>query len=132
MFPEMADRVNEAETPYILWFFLCDAFESAYDQPRNESLIERIYSYSDWCMDQPEGATAADDLATCVAVSFYEHIPTHPKARADMPRWFKLTDFLGMEKLFKYHLTHEEFEALKQYFIEHRTMYVDRFKGRSQ
>ena len=33
-----------------------------------------------------------------------------------------------MEKLFHYHLTDPEFEALKEYFSEHPDMYVDRFR----
>ncbi len=127
MFPELADEVREAETPYMLWSSLCKAFDCAYGTPRDEPLIERIFRYSDWCFDQPQGKTARDDLTTCVAVSFYEHIPQHPEARADMPRWFTLQDFLGMEKLFRYHLSDAEFDALRQYFVEHQEMYVDRF-----
>ncbi len=126
MFPELAQGVREAETPYLLWSELFDAFECAYGPPRNESLIKRVYAYADWCIDLPQGETAEDDLSTCVAVSFYEHIPQHPDTRADMPRWFSLRDFLGMEKLFRYHLSDGEFEALKQHFVEHQDMYVDR------
>ena len=128
MFPELAAAVREAETPYTLWSELCDAFDSAYGPPRDESLVERIYRYADWCIDQPQGETADDDLTTCVAVSFYEHIPEHPEARADMPRWFSLEDFLGMEKLFRYHLSDAEFDALMKYFSEHQGMYEDRFR----
>src|SRR3989442_12502414 len=93
MFPELAATVREAETPYNLWSDLCDVFNLAYGPPRDDSLVERIYRYADWCIDQPQGKTAEDDLTTCVAVSFYEHIPEHPVARADMPRWFWLEDF---------------------------------------
>ncbi len=128
MFPELADRVRTAKTPYLLWFELRDAFESAYGSPRDESLIERIYRYADWCIDQPRGQTAKDDLATCVSVSFYEHIPECPAARADMPRWFLLEDVLGMEKLFRYHLSETEWQDLRRYFSDHRGMYVDRFR----
>jgi hypothetical protein len=39
-----------------------------------------------------------------------------------------LDDLLGMEKLFRYHLSDAEFQALKQYFSEHQDMYVDRFR----
>ncbi len=127
IFPELADSVREAETPYLLWSDLYDAFEIAYGPPRDESLIKRVYGYADWCIDQRQGETAEDDLVTCVAVSFYEHIPQHAEARADMPRWFTLQDFLGMGKLFRYNLSDAEFEALKQHFIEHQDMYVDRF-----
>jgi len=38
-FPELVSRFDEADTPYLLWFELHDAFERAYEQsPRDESL----------------------------------------------------------------------------------------------
>ena len=39
MFPELAYRFEEAESPYQLWFELLMAFNHAYDQtPRDEAL----------------------------------------------------------------------------------------------
>lgn len=76
----------QADTPYLLWFELREAFERVYEEsPRGELLIRRIYQYSDWCCSQPRGKTAEDNPLTCVAVCFYEHIPTHTAAREDMP-----------------------------------------------
>src|SRR4051812_24225798 len=91
MFPELADVISEAETPYILWLWLRLAFEKAYEaSPRDESLIARAYAYADWCARSPRGKMASDDLLTCVAVCFWEHIPEYPAVSADMPRWFTL------------------------------------------
>ena len=116
MFPELDSRFEEADTPYLLWFELREAFERAYEQaPRGESLIRRIYQYSDWCVDQPQGQTAEDDLTTCVAVCFYEHIPQHPAAREDMPRWWKPEDLAGERSIFSYHLSAEQFTELRNY-----------------
>jgi hypothetical protein len=121
LFPELIARFEETDTPYLLWFELQTAFEQAYaSTPRNESLIKRVYAYADWCCAQPRGRTAEDDLATCVAVCFYEHIPQHPAARADMPRWFKYEDFVTMEQIFRHHLTESEFNDLKRHFQQHR------------
>ena len=48
MFPELTARFEAADTPYLLWFELRDAFERACHQtPRDELLITRIYQYSD-------------------------------------------------------------------------------------
>jgi hypothetical protein len=116
MFPELIARFEDADTPYLLWFELRDAFEHAYEQtPRDESLIGRIYKYSDWCCDQPRGATAPDDLLTCVAVCFYEHIPENPSAREDMPRWWRPEDLAGLRSVFQYNLSVEEFSELKNF-----------------
>jgi hypothetical protein len=115
MFPELLSHFEDADTPYLLWFELREAFERAYDKtPCDESLIRRIYQYSDWCADQPRGRTAEDDLLTCVAVCFYEHIPLHPDAREDMPRWWRADD-LREPSVFQYHLSDEEFRELRSF-----------------
>jgi len=124
MFPELAGRFEEAATPYLLWFELREAFERAYEQsPCDESIIRRIYQYSDWCVAQPQGQTATDDLTTCVAVCFYEHIPKHPGARADMPRWWRAED-LREPSIFQYHLSDEEFRELRS-FLERESHRYD-------
>lgn len=127
-FPELRQRFDdyECDTPYLVWFQLRDAFTHAYDQsPRDDALIRRVYDYAFWCTETASrGETAEDDLLTCVAVSFLEHIPQHPLARADMPRWFSYEDFMGSEQIFRYHLSDQAFADLKQYFHEHKDMYT--------
>ena len=103
-FPELSVlfRENECDTPYLLWFELRDQFHKPYEAPINRDLINRIYRYADWCCEQPQGETAEDDLATCVAVSFYEHIPESERAIEDMPTWFTLKDVIAMKDIFSY------------------------------
>ncbi|MHA3774510.1 hypothetical protein ACXR0O_23545 [Verrucomicrobiota bacterium sgz303538] len=131
-FPELRQQFDEYEcdTPYLIWFELRYAFEKAYEQsPPDEALIRRIYEYAFWCAeDAPRGETAEDDLLTCVCVCFFEHIPQHPLARADMPRWFPFQDFMASEQIFRYHLTDAEFTALKEYMEQHQDLYVPRTK----
>ena len=123
MFPELVARFEEADTPYLLWFELREAFERAYEQsPRDGSLIHRIYQYSDWCADQPRGETAQDDLLTCVAVCFYEHIPAHPTAREDMPRWWRAED-LREPSIFQHHLSDEQFRELRSFLARESHRY---------
>lgn len=128
MFPELASRFDAGGSPYSLWLELRGAFEEAYDKtPPDESLITRIYRYSVWCCDQPRRETAEDDLLTCVSVSFYEHIPLHPKARQDMPRWWQSQDFDdgpdGRPNILRYHLTAERFEELRQFLDKEKDRY---------
>lgn len=119
MFPELRDRIQAAENPYALWNDLITPFEDAYIcQPPDRSLIDRVYGYARWCEDQPRGETAANDLLTCVAVCFYEHIPTHPLARKDMPNWFTWEQFTRGREAFKYHLGGEQFAELETVFAE--------------
>lgn len=129
LLPELREKITDpdVDTPYQLWFEIMSAFDRAYDaSPHDESLISRIYQYANWCMAAPRGETAEDDLATCTCVCFYEHIPEHLAARTDMPRWIPYQDFVGTEHFFRYHLTEEEFVALKQHFYKHRHDYVPR------
>ncbi len=130
MFPELCERFAEADTPYLLWFELRAAFERAYEgEPRDESMIRRIYRYSDWCADQPQGETAADDLLTCVAVCFYEHIPGHPAAREDMPRWWCAEDLDCEPHVMQHHLTQEEFRELRSYLARESHRYDASLRG---
>jgi hypothetical protein len=129
LLPELEEKISSpsVESPFDLWFELRQAFESAYDASlRNEALISRICQYADWCVAAPRGETAADDLLTCTCVCFYERIPQHPAARDDMPRWFAYRDFIGSEQIFRYHLSEEEFLALKEHFHRHRKDYGER------
>lgn len=117
MLPELAASIAAVDTPYLMWFDIRSAFERAYDaDPPDESLIRRIYAFCDWCVDAPQGATAQDDLFTCVAGCFLEHIAEHPKARADMPRWFTLEDVQQAKQIFSHHIGERSFAALEAEF----------------
>jgi hypothetical protein len=111
-FPDLIDRFDFVDSPYALWFELRDAFEQAYKPPRNEDLISRVYAYANWCCSQPDGATAEDDLGSCVCVCFYEHIPEIPEALADMPRWFSRSDVILMKETFSYMVGEEGFQRI--------------------
>ena len=124
MFPELASCFEGADTPYLLWFELREAFERAYEEsPRDESLIRRIYQYSDWCAAQPRGQTAEDDLLSCVAVCFYEHIPQHPAAREDMPRWWRAEDLATEPHIMQYHLSDDQFRELRSFLTRESYRY---------
>ncbi|MES2463437.1 MAG: hypothetical protein V4671_22920 [Armatimonadota bacterium] len=117
-FPEMTEVFEEVENPMGLWLTLADAFERAYDEPRDESLIQRIYAFADWCLVQKREKDADQDLPSCVAVCFYEHIPTRKASREDMPRWFTWQEVAGMRSIFGYHLADDEFDQLRRLFAD--------------
>jgi hypothetical protein len=122
-FPELREQFEfaECDTPYSLWSELCDAFDAAYEPPRDESMIKRVYDYADWCCQQPRGQTAEDDLLTCVAVSFYEHIPESPAALADMPRWFTLDDVRTMKETFSYMVGEDGFQKILDVYSQRKS-----------
>ena len=126
-FPELRQEFDdyECDTPYLIWFQLRSAFERAYEQsPPDEAFIRRIYLYYDWCARAPRGKTAEDDLLTCVCVCFLEHIPEHPAARADMPRWFPLEELLLSRGIFSYMIGVDGFAELEAHFRRHPNAFV--------
>jgi hypothetical protein len=121
--PEFAVEARRAENPMEFWSDLRDAFRDAYRPPRNESFVERVYGFADWCQNASRNKSAAHDLPTCVAVCFLEHIPEIKEARLDMPRWFTLPEILGTKDIFSYHIGEASFAELVEYVREHRRLY---------
>lgn len=125
--PELRRVVAEADTVMALWIELRFAFERAYDaEPPDESLIARIYSFADWCIDAPRNPDAGRDPLTSVAVAFYEDIPTIEPARDDMPRWFSYEEVARNRPVFSYHIGAKEFDALVEHMARNRHRFVPR------
>jgi hypothetical protein len=110
--PEIKTEILDSDEPMQLWIEIVYYFDKAYEEPRNESFIKRVYEYQDWCLEQDEGETAAEHLPTCVVTCFWEHIPTNTAARQEMPHWFTLEDVLANQHHFSYHLSDENFKYL--------------------
>ncbi len=102
--PELRKVIDSAQSVMALWVELQSAFVSAYKEPRNHSLIARVYSYARWCQSAPRGRDAGCDPGTAVCVAFFEHIPTIEPARNDMPRWFTRSEVIAGRELFSYHI----------------------------
>ena len=112
LLPEMSEEIHDAESPMALWIDIVFEFDQAYLHPRDEDFIRRVYEFESWCLEQDGGETADEHLPTCVVVTLWEHIPTNPDARKDMPRWFSLDDVIANSHFFSYHLDSGNFESL--------------------
>ena len=124
--PELAEEIAASTNSMQLWIEIGFAFSSAYDEPRNEDLIRRIYGFASWCIEQPRSEHAQDDLFkddlfTSVVVCFYEHIPLNKVAWADMPRWFTEEEVRQNKKVFSYHSSAAEYEELLALFAATKT-----------
>lgn len=111
-FPELVERFREGGEvdgggPYAVWHILWEVFADAYGDPRDDDRIRRVYGYCDWCLGQPPGSSADDDLGSCIAVCFFEMIPTLPPALEDMPRWWTRADVMATKAILS-HLVGEE------------------------
>jgi hypothetical protein len=116
LIPDLAPEIEEAETPYLLWFSLYQAFREAQGPPRNDALIGQIYGYAKWCLAQPRHALMEEDLTTCVCLCFYQNIPLLEAARNDLPRWLTPADFAPLAEVFRFHSSPEVFEELARPF----------------
>ena len=112
LFPEIQGEISEADNPMGLWIEIAFWFDEAYVEPRNEDFIRRVYRFEEWCLEQDEGSTAAEHLPTCVVTAFWEHIPTNPLAREDMPRWFSIEEVNANRHIFEYLLDEGNFDEL--------------------
>lgn len=94
LFPELTSRLDADDAPYSLWFELPEAFEEADDKtPPDESLIKRIYRYSNWCCERPRRETDLDDGPD------------------------------GRPNIFRHHLAPEQFEELRQFLVREKDRY---------
>jgi hypothetical protein len=118
LLPELNAVISESDNPMGLWIEIVLSFDEAYEEPRNESFIKRVYEYEEWCLEQDKGETAAEHLPTCVVTAFWEHIPTNKASREDMPRWFRLEEVLENQHFFAYHLSAGNFEDLVDLFTK--------------
>lgn len=125
--PELRDMITSADTVMALWIALHEAFEKAYraDSP-DETLIGRIYSFADWCIQASRGPDAGHDPMTAVTVAFYEDIPAFKPARDDMPRWFPYEEVANNRQVFAYHIGDEEYDALVKHMAKNRHRYQPR------
>jgi hypothetical protein len=112
MVPDLAPEIEDAETPYLLWFGLHQAFREAYGEPRNDALIGKIYGYASWCLSQPRADAMEEDLTTCVCLCFYQNIPLLEVARQDLARWLAPEDFARLVEVLRFHSGPEVFEEL--------------------
>jgi hypothetical protein len=125
--PELRDVITSADSVMALWIELLSAFEKAYrSDPWDESLIGRIYSFADWCMNAPRGPDAGHDPMSAVTVAFYEDIPAFKPARDDMPRWFPYAEVANNRQVFAYLIGDEKYDELVKHMAKNRHRYQPR------
>lgn len=130
LLPELRDDIQRSPTIVSLWCEVWFAFENAYDEPRNEDLIRRIYTFASWCSGAPQDPAADHDPATAATVCFYEDIATCKAARQDMPRWFRASEIESAPELWGYHLKEAEYQKLLEHMRANAHLYARHPKRR--
>jgi hypothetical protein len=116
--PECRQVIEAAENPMALWIELFGECQDAYKK-QDDDLIRRFYDYARWCWQ-----SRIDDVVNAVACAFYEHLPTTPVLRRDMPRRFGRAVFKELRDVFCYHLSPEEAAAFEREFFAAEQKFV--------
>jgi hypothetical protein len=124
-FPELEYEINRNQGGAIdLWSDLYDALTAAYrEHPTNETLIRRIYDYAAWCFQQPTTGNPDTDLSNATAVGLIESLPLDQRVSDDLYRWFSVETFEGCERLFRYHLSEEQYRKFQADFLAKKRGY---------
>ena len=84
-FPEVASYVSDGdeELPYLVVGYITDWLLSIELDPPT---VQRVVDFDRWCMDQPRGDTAADDIMTIEVVALREKLFEHDKLLPIVPK----------------------------------------------
>lgn len=83
-FPEVCNSVfdGDEDLPYLMMGHLADWVVEQAASPLDSKLQKRIVDFCNWCLLQPRGESADDDILTIWTVGFYEKMfeneATHP------------------------------------------------------
>jgi hypothetical protein len=86
-----SEEWNDLNHPMTFWNeVLFPVFRKAYDDPKDDGLINRIYAFADWSFwqDQEGETNPGKHLCTCCIICFFENLMGFAKGLADMPNWF--------------------------------------------
>jgi hypothetical protein len=84
-FPEVAPYVSDGdeELPYLVVGYIADWLLSVDLDP---ATVQRVVDFDRWCMEQPGGETAADDIMTIEVVALREKLFEHDKLLPIVPK----------------------------------------------
>ena len=116
--PECRRTIEAADNAMALWIELLYACTDACEK-QEEDLTRRFYDYARWCWQ-----SGIDDVVNAVACAFYEHVPTTPVLRRDMPRRFGKAAFMELRAVFCYHLSPEDATKFEREFLAAEEKFV--------
>jgi hypothetical protein len=83
---------------------------AVYAGQRSEpGLADRLFEFAAWCY----APKRAQSVRNAVAVGFYEHLPNHPRGRADLATRLPFETLVDLSQLFFRMNTPESFAALQ-------------------
>ncbi len=117
-FPELVSRIHpgDEDLPYSLMIYLADWLKDLAPEAFTADLVQRLVAFTQWCLSQPEGKTASDDLHTILVVGFYEHLFDAESTRALLPHFISREEMLQNAEYLRSWVGVEDYEkALREY-----------------
>lgn len=119
--PAHSRIIEAAESWGMLWEDLLGVFQKAHKDPIDEKTIRAVYELAWWAVSE----SRSGDLASTAICAFYEELPTNKLVVNSLPLHVTRDQFLGLQNLFKYHLSPAEHRAFVDDFLKRRER-VDR------
>ena len=77
--------------PYVVVGYIADWLLTVELDP---AIVQRVVDFDRWCVDQPRGETAADDIMTIEVVALREELFEHDKLLPIVPKLMSRTELL--------------------------------------
>src|SRR5688572_30127055 len=96
-FPEVKPRVfdGDQDLPYLMVGHIVDWLLSVATPRLPPDVVARVVDFDRWCMAQPRGETAADDVMTIVVVALREELFAHDALLPLVPRLIPRDELLA-------------------------------------
>jgi hypothetical protein len=109
-FPELAAQVNEGDEdlPYVVVGYIAEWLLSV---ELDSAAIQRVVDFDRWCMQQPRGQTAADDILTIETVAFREKLFEYDKLLPLVPKLMSREELQANKEYFSSWVGEDRYEA---------------------
>jgi|688.fasta_scaffold1682155_1 hypothetical protein len=109
-FPELAAQVNEGDEdlPYVVVGYIAEWLLSV---ELDSAAIQRVVDFDRWCMQQPRGQTAADDILTIETVAFREKLFEYDKLLPLVPKLMSREELQASKEYFSRWVGEDRYEA---------------------
>lgn len=111
LLPEHRHLAETADTPMFLWTELGLVFSKA-SQHQDIPTLSKLFDYAQWCWKE----SRSDDSINGALIGFYENIPSRKEDWWTVPRFIGTADFIGLEHVFRYFLTNDQFEQFCDFY----------------
>jgi len=96
-FPEVLPFINDGdeELPYLVAGYIVDWLRTVARPVLDPDVIRRVVDFHLWCINHPEGSTAADDVLTIETVGLIENLFEHDELLPIIPHLYRMDEFVA-------------------------------------